>query len=145
VEKLYLKSGFNTLDAVTQRDILARCDDVLKVRDDDPCSAAYRNAVCVLNIGGKCALYPYRPMICRLAGIPHFFLRPDGRIVEGDGCTRYRSDVQPVCPGLKIDRTPFYRGMALLEIDVMRKTGKRAVCATIAETMRREDCPPQRC
>jgi len=107
-EKPYLKSGFNTLDAFTRREILDRCNDELKAGEGDRFSAAYRNAVCVLKIGGKCSMYRYRPMVRRLAGIPHFFLRPDGGIVQGAGCTRQRSDLQPVFPGLKIDRTPFF-------------------------------------
>lgn len=152
VEMLYLRRGFNTLDTSGQLEILGRCRSMIKAKEDDPFGDAYRNAVCALNFDGRCVLYAYRPMICRLAGIRHFMLRPDGRTVESTGCFRYERDVlgsptdsQETARELKIDRTSFYRSMAELEMEVVRARGSRTQTRTVAETLgleAPEDCFP---
>jgi hypothetical protein len=139
VEKQYLRKGFKNLDTSRQREILARCDSVLAAKDEDPLGDAYRDAVCVLNFDGLCILYPYRPMICRVAGIPHFILKPDGKTLSREGCSRYQTLIQPAHPDLKMDRTEFYREMAAIEICVIRALGRRTVPSTVAETIRRDE------
>jgi len=139
VEMLYLRRGFNTLDTSRQLEILGRCLSMIKSKEDDPCSDAYRNAVCVLNFEGLCSLYDYRPMICRLAGIRHFIDRPDGTTMESCGCSRYEREMVRLHPDLRIDRTAFYRSMAEIEIEVVRILGKRTMPRTVAETLGLED------
>ena len=135
VEMLYLRRGFNALDTSKQLEILGRCREIVKAKEDDRLGEAYRNAVCALNFGGLCILYDYRPMICRLAGIPHVIKRPDNGTVESGGCIRYQSGFQKNHPDLKIDRTGFYRQMASIEIEIVRAVGKRTVSRTVAETL----------
>lgn len=152
VEMLYLRRGFNTLETSGQLEILGRCRAMIKAKEDDPFGDAYREAVCALNFDGLCVLYEYRPMICRLAGIRHFILRPDGKSTESTGCFRYERDVLggPIesletAPELKIDRTTFYRSMAELEMEVVRARGMRTKTRTVAETLgldAPEDCFP---
>jgi hypothetical protein len=139
VEMLYLRRGFNTLDTSRQLEILGRCRAMIKSKEDDPCSDAYRNSVCALNFEGSCSLYEYRPMICRLAGIRHFIDRPDGTQMESSGCVRYEREVVSLHPDLKIDRTAFYRKMAEIEIEVVRVLGRRTAPRTIAEILGLED------
>ena len=144
VETLYLKRGLESLDSSTRREVIRRCDAVLQAKNDDPFGDAYRNAVCVLNFDGLCQLYHYRPMICRLAGIPHFMVRPDAQTVSRGGCARYETAIRPAYPDLQVDRTELYREMALLEIEVVRALGRRTPSATIAETLgpsAAADCP----
>jgi Fe-S-cluster containining protein len=135
VEMLYLRRGFNALDVSRQLEILGRCRGIIKAKEDDALGDDYRRAVCALNFEGLCVLYEYRPMICRLAGIPHIIVRPDGTITESGGCVRYHEDFRPGRPDLKIDRTDFYRQMAGIEIEVVRAVGKRTASRTIAETL----------
>ncbi len=152
VEMLYLRRGFNTLDTSEQLEILGRCRAMIKAKEDDPFGDAYRNAVCALNFDGRCVLYQFRPMICRLAGIRHFILRPDGKSTESSGCFRYEREVlgspgegQETDRELKIDRTAFYRSMAELEMEVVRVRGRRTKTRTVAETLgleAPEDCFP---
>lgn len=152
VEMLCLRRGFNTLDTSRQLEILGRCRSMIKAKDDDPFGDEYRNAVCALNFEGQCVLYQYRPMICRLAGIRHFIVRPDGTETESCGCFRYERDIlgsptefQETLRELKIDRTPFYRGMAELEMEVVWALGTRTKSRTVAETLgleTPEDCFP---
>jgi len=138
VEMLFLRQGFNSLDTGRQLEVLGRCRAMIKAREDDPLGV-YRNAVCALNFDGLCSLYEYRPMICRLAGIPHFIARPDGKIIESGGCSRYCLEILAVHPGVKIDRSPFYRGMAELEIEVVRHRGRRTPSRTVSQTLGLED------
>lgn len=135
VEMLYLRRGFNALDMSRQLEVLGRCRGIIKAKEDDVLGAEYRNAVCALNFEGVCILYEYRPMICRLAGIPHIIMRPDGTMTESGGCIRYHEAIEPDQPNLKIDRTDFYRQMAGIEIEVVRAVGKRTASRTIAEAL----------
>jgi len=132
---LYLRRGFNTLDISRQLEILGRCRGIIKAKEDDAFGEEYRNAVCALNFEGLCVLYEYRPMICRLAGIPHTIMRPDGTTTESGGCIRYLQEIQKDRVNLAIDRTDFYRHMAGLEIEVVRAAGKRTISRTVAETL----------
>ncbi|MDQ7785696.1 MAG: hypothetical protein RDU20_22640 [Desulfomonilaceae bacterium] len=139
VEMFYLRRGFNSLNPSRQLEILGRSGEIVKAKEEDSLGPCYRNAVCSLNFDGLCSLYDHRPMICRLAGIPHFMIRPDGKTVESVGCSRYMTEVLPKHPELKLDRSEFYRSMARIEIEVVRARGKRTRSRTVAETVGRED------
>lgn len=139
IEMLYLRRGFKTLEPLRQSDILRKCREMVNSKQDDPWGDAYRSAVCALNSGGLCSLYEYRPMICRLAGVPHFFARPDGTTTHSGGCSRYETEVRLTHPELRIDRTTFYREMAVIEMDVVRSLGNRTKSRTVAETLVEEN------
>jgi len=138
-EMVYLRRGFNSLKTSRQLEILGRSREIVKAKDENPFGDSYRNAVCTLNFDGLCSVYEYRPMICRLAGIPHFMSRPDGNTLESVGCVKYTNEILPKHPDLLLDRTEFYRSMARIEIEVVRERGKRTPSRTIAETVWRED------
>ncbi len=135
VEMLYLRWGFNTLDVSRQLEVLGRCREIIKAKEDDAFGDEYRNAVCALNFEGLCILYEHRPMICRLAGIPHIIARPDGTTTESGGCIRYQQEIQPHKQNLRLDRTDFYRQVAGIEIEIVRAIGKRTASRTVAETL----------
>ncbi|MBI5250414.1 MAG: hypothetical protein HY912_13050 [Desulfomonile tiedjei] len=139
IEMLYLRRGFKTLESSIQLDILHRCRQIVKDKHDDPWGDAYRSAVCAVNFGGLCSLYEYRPMICRLAGVPHFFARPDGSTTQSEGCSRYETEIRSNHPELLMDRTQFYRGMASIELEIVRARGNRAQSRTVAETLVEEN------
>lgn len=139
VEKAYLRRAFELLDESEREDILDRCSTVLASKRRDPDGDEYRSTICVLNLDGGCRLYPYRPMICRLAGIPHHIRRPDGRVIESGGCRRFETDIRPTRPDVRIDRTDFYQEMARIEIEAVRALGGRCVSQTVAETLADDD------
>lgn len=141
VETAYLRHGIEKLDLQRRSDVTQRSAVVLAAKVYDPAGPAYRDAPCVLNLDGLCSVYDHRPMICRLAGIPHVFRRPDGSILEAGGCPRYEAEILPAYPHLRIDRTPFYRDMAEIEIKAVRSAGRRAPSRTIAEIIGNEDSP----
>ena len=93
--------------------------------------------MCPLNDNGLCQLYEHRLMICRMHGVPNSFVRPDGKKLSFPGCSRCQelySDSQDV-PVL--DRTPFYRELASLEIAFVGKKIKTLprVNLTLAEML----------
>jgi len=77
--------------------------------------------MCPLNVDTRCMLYAYRPMICRLHGIPHELKKPGQPGIMGPGCDTFdrRCGHKPYIP---FDRTPVYRDMAKLEQAVRQAT-----------------------
>lgn len=112
VEKAYLLFGFNQLDREEKAAILnlakIYCDATFS--DPDPVS---KKLPCPLLFNGKCRLYTFRPMICRMHGLPHELHRPGHPALKGEGCAAGAFDSRPYIP---FDRTPFYREMAQVEM-----------------------------
>lgn len=131
----YLRAGLDRLEPHVRDAVQDRCRSMVESKLRDPDGEEYRNMVCVLNLDGRCALYDYRPMICRLAGLPHFAVRPDGSLLESGGCERFRVQIENLDPSLRIDRTGFYNSMAALELETVQKTRKRTNPQTISETL----------
>jgi hypothetical protein len=112
LEYLYLIKGFKALSYDQQK----------KIRE----KIAKKQNICILNFDGLCILYEFRPMICRLHGIPHFFTRPDGIKIRGKACAEFYAQFYKVCKEKKdniiFDRTPFYKKMAELEKNIRKHT-----------------------
>lgn len=133
IEYDYLIEGLKTLNseklkAVTSRALLV----VEETARADKNGAAVR-LLCPLNFDELCILYPYRPMICRLHGIPHELQKPGQKPVNGPGCGTFdrRCSRQNY---FKFDRTPFYRDMAILEQEVRQAMGtNEKIRMTVAE------------
>ncbi|MEW5908811.1 MAG: hypothetical protein AB1659_03335 [Thermodesulfobacteriota bacterium] len=70
--------------------------------------------ICPLNIDGRCILYPNRPMICRLHGIPHELHTPGRPPYHGSGCDFFTQSFGHK-ESIRFDRTPFYMEMARIE------------------------------
>jgi hypothetical protein len=91
-----------------------------------------RRRPCPLLEDDRCLLYRHRPMICRLHGIPHRLMRPDGAVREGDGCAAFHDHCGPATR--RLDRTPFYGQLAVLEKELRVETGfSGRVHLTVAE------------
>lgn len=120
IEKAYFLSGFKTLAADIQEKILDHAHDYCKKTFKSDTPAKSLKIMCPANDNGKCLLYHYRPMICRLHGLPHEVTRPGSELVMGKGCTAGEFDRLPY---QKFDRTPFYQQMALLEIEFRQASG----------------------
>jgi len=114
VEYLYLYKGLVILDKEKQEKVRRRATDaneqilLAEARGDIP------RVICPINSKGLCSLYQYRPLICRLHGIPNEFHPSSGKKVTGPGCT----DFDRQCGNkaqVVFDRTPFYIEMAAIE------------------------------
>ena len=122
IEHAYLLQGLKTLTIKKQSEVKSRATDVVdQISGGDVRKDAIR-LMCPLNFDELCILYPYRPMICRLHGIPHELKKPGQGTLFGPGCETFghrcghKSD-------FKFDRTPFYRELAMLEQEVRQTLG----------------------
>jgi Fe-S-cluster containining protein len=91
--------------------------------------------MCPLNSNGLCQLYKFRPMICRLHGIPHELKKTGAEPVRHPGCL----DGTPLfntTAYYKFDRTPLYAEMAKLEMEYRLSTDNQTrIKQTIAEIL----------
>lgn len=90
------------------------------------------NIMCPVNDNGLCMMYDYRLMICRLHGVPNFFMLPNGQIKEFLGCFKSQQLLKNKnIPFL--NRTPFYQKLAALEQEFIGNTSLPKVKLTLAE------------
>jgi Fe-S-cluster containining protein len=122
IEYAYLVEGLRTLNSEKQNEVKSRALIVVdKTTRADGSEAAVR-LLCPLNFDELCILYPYRPLFCRLHGIPHEHQKPGQTPVYGPGCETFSRH----CGRqgyFKFDRTPFYRQVAALEQEVKQTLG----------------------
>jgi len=114
LEYLYIHAGLNKLGRQRLGEIQSRAALVCRETAEADEKAMPVRLMCPLNFDGRCTLYAYRPMICRLHGISHELRKPGQNIILGPGCGMF--DLR--CSDksyLKFDRTPFYFEMAKLE------------------------------
>ena len=86
LEYLLILRGFNALESSIRHSLHAKAESVCrqtKAADDKGLPV---HLMCPLNKDGMCTLYRYRPMICRLHGIPHELHRPGKPTMHGPGC-----------------------------------------------------------
>jgi hypothetical protein len=99
--------------------------------------------MCPLNEDGRCQLYEYRLMICRLHGVPNSFVMPDGKKVNFPGCFR----CQALCSDLKevpvLDRTRFYRDLASLEMTFLQSRSEALPKVNLTLAQMLVQTPPQ--
>lgn len=140
LEKDYLLEGFSTIAPDIRDRVLEKaaqyCDRLLL-------HASLHKSLdmmCPLNQDNQCLIYEYRPMICRLHGLPHELFLHGSSIQKHPGCAAgtpffNRHGYIP------FDRTPFYARMADAE-SAYRKAihQKDRVKYTIAQMLTME--PP---
>jgi Fe-S-cluster containining protein len=114
LEYLYILKGFRTLDNEKQLAIKQMTQDVCRKTDQADEKGLPVRLMCPLNLDGLCLLYEYRPMICRLHGIPHELQIPGSGYTYKPGCDAFSEQCLQQ-DYIKFDRTPFYIDMAALE------------------------------
>ncbi len=135
MEKHYLLAGLKTLDPGTAEKIQTRAAMVCKQRTHAKKTGETVRVMCPLNSQGLCQLYDFRPMICRLHGIPHELQRPGSPAIQGPGCET-GDPLFSAASYHKFDRTPFYADMASIEMEyrtAIKNPGK--IRETIAEML----------
>ena len=136
VEYLFLFEGIRRLGADDRNTIRQRSIDAIQRGIEADQQRQPHRVMCPLNQAERCQLYPYRPMICRLHGIPHELHPPTGRIVRNPGCDAFFSQCRDrgKTDYIPFDRTPFYRRMALLERELRQLAGyNEKIKLTIAQ------------
>lgn len=135
IEKNFLLSGFLLLPGSNINTALEKAQAECLKRETASKVGKTIRIMCPLNIEGLCSLYSYRPMICRLHGLPHELCRPGAAPVKSPGCKAgsrmfNRGDYH------EFDRTPFYARMAALEMTYRNDFGlKGRLKQTIAEML----------
>lgn len=122
IEYVYLKEGLMTLKPEMQDQIKLRAMTVSDATEKTHDNQEAVRLMCPLNFAARCILYPYRPMICRLHGIPHELKKPGQQSIMGPGCETFNRR----CSHKRyfhFERTPFYRDMAKLEQEVKQALG----------------------
>jgi len=114
LEYLFILQGVASLAGEARRQVHSRAVQTCRNFDRADAQGLPVREMCPLNVDGRCILYPYRPMICRLHGIPHQLRRPDQQTILGPGCSTFKQRCGDK-PYLPFDRTPFYLDMARLE------------------------------
>jgi len=135
VEKAYLLHGFSSLPQQEKDEIITQAEDYCKItfKSDDSGEPASRKAPCPLLLDGRCRLYQFRPMICRMHGLPHELHKPGYQAFKGPGCEAGRFDRNDYIP---FDRTPFYRNMAAIEMKFRSNTQKNGkIKETVAQML----------
>jgi len=133
VEYQFLRTGLMNLPEATRSRIRQMATGVVQDMNAAGEQNEPLNIMCPLNQEGRCILYSYRPMICRLHGIPHQLRRPDGQRQVGPGCDDFERQCGSSCRPI-LDRTTLYIELAGIEKELRRQTGfNQKIKMTIAE------------
>jgi Fe-S-cluster containining protein len=118
IEKAYLLHGFHRLEKKMQTIILKKAQTYCTKTFSQPGTIKSHRIYCPVNKNGLCLLYRFRPMICRLHGLPHELNRPGFKTLKNPGCEAGSFESKPY---IKFDRTLIYQEMAQIEL-LYRKT-----------------------
>ena len=135
LEYYYIYEGFKTLSPATQDKVKQKAAQVsyqtaLADQEGRPV-----RLMCPLNNSGRCLLYAFRPMICRLFGIPHELQPPGAEVAYQPGCAVFSEQCSET-GYFKFDRTPFFMTMAKLEMELKRTVKiTQKVKLTVAEML----------
>ena len=133
LEFLYIRDGFDRLEPTERHALRAEAEAVCRKSEQALKKGAAVRMMCPLNDAGLCRLYSYRPMICRLHGIPYELQTPGRPVSFGPGCGAF-DDQCCSRSYIKFDRTPFYFEMAALENEFKQAIGLTGrIKLTIAE------------
>jgi len=134
-EWAYLWLGLKTLDSSQLQTMHARAAGYILESETALARGERPIIMCPLNEDGRCSLYPYRMMLCRLHGVPATFTRPDGKKVDFPGCFRCQELTPAEGPTPALDRTRFLQRLVGLEIELLgnRKMTASRVKLTIAQ------------
>ena len=134
LEKAYLRHGFKTLSLSRKKEIKEKARQYIQAMAKTEAAGTPMRIMCPVNKEGRCTLYRFRPMICRLHGIPHQLTTPGAPPRKSPGCAAgahlFEAADHP------FDRTPFYREMSLAEIHYRTTHGKNSrIKETIAQML----------
>jgi Fe-S-cluster containining protein len=121
-EHFFLLEGLRSLAGETSAKILEKAGETVRLHGMQDLHGTAGRGMCPLCNGGLCEAYAWRPMICRLHGIPHTVKR-QGVLQTGPGCHRFSAEAAEKLAGPGLDRTGFYSAMAAIEIELRRLTG----------------------
>lgn len=135
LEYLYILEGYNTLEPGRQIETMKRALEVCRKTDEADKKGVSVRLMCPLNFDEKCILYNYRPMICRLHGIPHELQKGAQNVIHSPGCRVFTEQTREK-GYFRFDRTPFYIKMAELENGLKKAAGiDQKIKMTVAQML----------
>ena len=133
LEYFYLLGNFEKLEPRQKNAIIARAEAVCRETARAAGNGLPVRLMCPLNIDGLCRLYSFRPMICRLHGIPHELKKPGQKVGRSPGCRTFDERCADK-DYVRFDRTPFYIALARLENEFKQAAGLEGrIKMTVAE------------
>lgn len=114
LEHIYIEEGVKTLDKGLREEIFAKAKEVITKTENADLKGQPVRFMCPLNFDGKCILYEYRPMVCRLHGLAHELVKPGQPPVRSSGCELFTVQTKN-SDYIRFDRTPHYIELAKLE------------------------------
>ncbi|GBD98630.1 hypothetical protein BMS3Abin07_00654 [bacterium BMS3Abin07] len=120
IENLFLIEGFGEIDDDRKKEIISRAKDYVKELSKRPFDMTGLSIMCPMNFNGLCSIYEYRPLICRIHGLPAMLKSPQGGVQHWKGCLRFQ-DMHGQNISHEIDRTPFYTKIAFIEGDLRKE------------------------
>lgn len=124
IEWAYLWEGLMGLEAEKRKAIKTRAREYVGRAVQLTTVGKSPVIMCPLNEAGLCSLYQHRLMICRMHGVPSWFMLPDGRKMEFRGCFRCQEKIADRNDFPSVDRTPLLRELAELERALLTKVGR---------------------
>ena len=133
LEYFYFRRSFEKLDSRKKDEIIVKAEEVCRATAKADEKDMPVRLMCPLNDDSLCTLYPFRPMICRMHGIPHELQKPGQDVIHGPGCSTF--DERCADKGyFKFDRTPIYVALANLENEFKQTVGiEGKIKMTVAE------------
>jgi len=120
IEHFYLAEGFRKLPPGKREDLLRRARQYNEAYSRVSSPEAKFRMPCPLNEDPLCLFYQYRPVLCRVYGLPGRLRAAGGRIQEFKGCWRFEKD-RGSGKREYLDRTPYYSRLANLEKELREK------------------------
>ena len=114
LEHIYVIEGFRKLSGERRRDVLSRAREYNTEYSKVSRPEENFRMPCPLNYDSLCILYTFRPMACRIYGLPGVLRSPSKGVQEFEGCWRFKK-LHGAEARKRLDRTPFYRELAELE------------------------------
>ncbi len=132
-EFLYMAEGFLSREKTLREEIEIRAVDVREKTEELDRKGDPVRLLCPLNFEEKCVLYEYRPMICRLHGVPNELHTPGKGVISSPGCEPGSGFFEGK-EHYKFDRTPLYIEMAQAEKGLREASGyNQKIKMTVAE------------
>jgi Fe-S-cluster containining protein len=130
IEAAYIQKHFNKLGRKTREEAILRCGEAdrdlerlekrLKPHKNDPQMSSYalareRIRCPLLDANEECILYPFRPITCRVYGIP--------TKIQGKGRVCGKSGFEKGTPYPTFDLDGVYRSLFSLSKEILKETG----------------------
>lgn len=139
IEYFGVLEGFDSLPEDKKKEALQRAREYVAELNRMRTKETEMKRMCPLNFEGLCIIYEYRPLICRIHGVPGVLKHPVKGTRLFGGCRRFEQ-LHGNENATRIDRTEFYTKIATIEtrlrseMDYMLKFQK-----TIAEMILNRD------